>query len=342
MADLANQKKNEAGTATGDSSAPATLSPSRGDRAKASLAGLGYEEQAARLAPADRLAPGEPVQMKPSQMAPGEVVQRLGQGQPMDGSVASRVGAAYGANLGDVRVHTSPEAQRMTASEGARAVTIGSDVMFAGGQYQPNTPSGDALLAHELAHVVQQSGGGAVAQSKKVAPESSAMESDADQAAIGAMVQMYGGATTSAQAGPSLRSGLAMQRCSGSPEDLGLTREQIRQAAQYGNKQMVEEIFVFVFGSGVPGAAEESDAQQMAAEMMDNLVKGSRAMDYVPRPTGDMPGPLWLFTEAVKAAWRIGSDRGIYSIIRTATASKFAHARRELANGLSYTSPMWR
>lgn len=74
---------------------------------------------------------------------------------------ASAIDAAARAGFGDVsaaRLHTGPQAHAMADSIGARAVTIGSDVHFAAGEYQPDTADGAALLGHELAHVAQQRG----------------------------------------------------------------------------------------------------------------------------------------------------------------------------------------
>ena len=67
--------------------------------------------------------------------------------------------AAFGYDFSGVRVHTDAKAGELSSQLNARAFTIGSDVAFAGGEYQPGTLIGDALIAHELAHVVQQGGG---------------------------------------------------------------------------------------------------------------------------------------------------------------------------------------
>jgi hypothetical protein len=61
-----------------------------------------------------------------------------------------------GSGLGSVRVHSDPEAQAMAKSIDARAFTYGSDIYFGAGQYRPDTPAGQNLLAHELTHTVQQ------------------------------------------------------------------------------------------------------------------------------------------------------------------------------------------
>jgi hypothetical protein len=57
-----------------------------------------------------------------------------------------------------VRVHTDDHADRLNRSVSARAFATGTDVYFARGEYNPGSTSGDKLIAHELAHVVQQRG----------------------------------------------------------------------------------------------------------------------------------------------------------------------------------------
>lgn len=59
-------------------------------------------------------------------------------------------------DLSNVRVHTDSATAKQVASAGARALTLGPDIAFAPGQYAPETRSGIGLLAHEIAHVVQQ------------------------------------------------------------------------------------------------------------------------------------------------------------------------------------------
>ncbi len=81
-----------------------------------------------------------------------------GSGQPLDRGVARDLEPSLGP-LGDVRVHADAEADVLARSVEARAFTTGSDVFFAAGEYQPQTGSGRALLAHELTHVDQQRGG---------------------------------------------------------------------------------------------------------------------------------------------------------------------------------------
>ncbi len=62
----------------------------------------------------------------------------------------------FGADLGGVRVHTGTRADQLSNALNASAFTTGRDVFFRHGTYAPGSPAGQQLLAHELAHVVQQ------------------------------------------------------------------------------------------------------------------------------------------------------------------------------------------
>jgi hypothetical protein len=81
-----------------------------------------------------------------------------GRGSALDGAVRDRVGAALHDPLSDVRVHADEHADALARSVSARAFTTGTDIFFARDEYRPSTAGGDALLAHELTHVVQQRG----------------------------------------------------------------------------------------------------------------------------------------------------------------------------------------
>jgi hypothetical protein len=81
-----------------------------------------------------------------------------GAGKPLDRAVSATIGPGLGDALGDVRVHTGDGAAALARAVSARAFTVGSDIFFAQGEYQPGTRSGNELIAHEAAHVVQQRG----------------------------------------------------------------------------------------------------------------------------------------------------------------------------------------
>ena len=87
------------------------------------------------------------------------VLQRLGGGQPLAARARGLFEQRLGADFSQVRVHTSPVAEREAERLQAKAFTVGHDIVFAAGQYDPDSAEGQALLAHELAHVLQQQRG---------------------------------------------------------------------------------------------------------------------------------------------------------------------------------------
>jgi outer membrane protein OmpA-like peptidoglycan-associated protein len=89
---------------------------------------------------------------------PDNLLHNLGGGQSLPESVQEEFGPRLGRNLSDVRVHTGPAADVATAAVGARAFTLGRDLVFAPGEFAPGTGEGRRLIAHELVHWVQQGG----------------------------------------------------------------------------------------------------------------------------------------------------------------------------------------
>ena len=76
--------------------------------------------------------------------------------QALDPDTRTRMEAAFGHSFTDVRIHADDHAASATRALDAWAFTRGTDVFFAHGRYAPRTTTGLRLLAHELAHVVQQ------------------------------------------------------------------------------------------------------------------------------------------------------------------------------------------
>ena len=76
-------------------------------------------------------------------------------GQPLTGTLRKQMERYFATDFSDVRVHVGSEAPAI----GALAFTVGSDLYFAPGQYQPHTQGGRELIGHELTHVVQQRAG---------------------------------------------------------------------------------------------------------------------------------------------------------------------------------------
>jgi len=77
-------------------------------------------------------------------------------GHPLDSSVRSYFEPRFSYDFNQVRVHTGSKASESASAMNALAYTVGHDIVFGPGQYEPGTAEGKRLLAHELTHVIQQ------------------------------------------------------------------------------------------------------------------------------------------------------------------------------------------
>ena len=97
----------------------------------------------------------------PSQVG-GSVSQSIqssrGSGSAMDNRTKSFMSERFGSDFGGVNIHTGSKALQLSRQLNAKAFTVGNDIYFNQGQYQPETNEGKFLLAHELTHTIQQSG----------------------------------------------------------------------------------------------------------------------------------------------------------------------------------------
>lgn len=97
-------------------------------------------------------------------LAPGPAPPPSGtSGRPLDIPTRRFFETRFGNDFSGVRVHTDPGATGSAAAVSARAYTTGEDIYFNQDEYDPQHPNGQRLLAHELAHVVQQRRGGETA-----------------------------------------------------------------------------------------------------------------------------------------------------------------------------------
>lgn len=125
--------------------------------------------------------------------------------QPLASGIRQAMEGSFAHDFSGVRVHTDAAAAGSADAVDALAYTVGSHIVFGAGQYAPQTPQGKGLLAHELAHVVQQH------TAAGAAGESPQLEQEADHAAqrvlageptgvthqgMGMMRQPRGGGTT--------------------------------------------------------------------------------------------------------------------------------------------------
>lgn len=109
------------------------------------------------------------IQLKPSDTAESQVADDTDLAQQIEAASGGGTSLATGvrnqlegqlaASLGQVRIHADGEADALARSVSAKAFTTGQDIFFRAGAYNPDSPEGLRLLAHEVTHTVQQATG---------------------------------------------------------------------------------------------------------------------------------------------------------------------------------------
>lgn len=103
-------------------------------------------------------------------------------GAPLPAAQRKRLEQQAGVDLSGVRVHTGSASQAAASAVGAKAYTVGQDIHFGAGYYEPSSAEGEHLLAHEVAHTIQQRGGTPSRQNKlEVSSPTDHAEHEADR-----------------------------------------------------------------------------------------------------------------------------------------------------------------
>jgi outer membrane protein OmpA-like peptidoglycan-associated protein len=119
-----------------------------------------------------------------STTAPSVVRQALRvPGRALDAATRRHMEVRFGHDFDRVRIHTDSDAADAARAVFAQAYTVGRDIFFAPNAYAPHTSAGGELLAHELAHVVQQRGSQAVGDDTNIGSAASHHEEQADRSA---------------------------------------------------------------------------------------------------------------------------------------------------------------
>lgn len=110
-------------------------------------------------------------------------------GSPLSTQLRGFFEPRFGHDLGRIRVHTDHDAVAAARALGAAAFTAGRHVAFGANRYDPDTPAGRRLLAHELAHVIQQRGDNTPSHqlASSIGDQSDPAERAADAAAVAAL-----------------------------------------------------------------------------------------------------------------------------------------------------------
>jgi len=122
------------------------------ERLAQGLGNRSFTHLVARMRDGEGLLPGGRV----ASSVESAIAAARGGGRPLDGALSEQLQPALGESLHDVRVHTDEGAAALARAVSARAFTVGKDIFFASGEYRPGSRDGQELIAHEVAHVVQQ------------------------------------------------------------------------------------------------------------------------------------------------------------------------------------------
>jgi Domain of unknown function (DUF4157) len=132
-------------------------------------------DRAAASALAGPAAPDRPLRQvgRTQGVGPG-----LGPSRPLDPAARAYFEPRFGHDFSQVRVYDGPAAAASASRVQARAYTLGSDIVFGAGQYAPATGAGRRVLAHELAHTIQQARGGVRRLSRQLSAAMCAADCD--------------------------------------------------------------------------------------------------------------------------------------------------------------------
>ncbi len=115
---------------------------------------------------------------------PVAIRAQLDGGRALDAPVRGYMERSFDRNFASIRIHDDVTAARFSEGLGARAFTIGAEIAFGAGEYRPGTSAGDALIAHELAHTIQQ---GSQTPGASGSAEDRSLEQQAEHASSAAM-----------------------------------------------------------------------------------------------------------------------------------------------------------
>ncbi len=259
---------------------------------------------------------------------PGEALQALPEsgGEPLSEEQRARFEAAFGRDLGHVRVHRDAEAVGAAEALSAHAFTVGSDIFFGEGEYAPGTPGGDRLLAHELTHVVQHDQGRLAGQGGVSSP------SDASEQEAYANEQRVAGALSEAPAAE----GDAASAYQGAPPAGAVQREASGgdggDAGGSRGPTTTEEAAMGPLPSVAQDAQDEGAAEQPAAEVSAPEVESPALDAPAAQPAGEVAG---------QAGEDGGGSVAVDAVGAGASAGAPGEARLSPAPDLGYDIDTW-
>jgi hypothetical protein len=211
-----------------------------------------------------------------------------GGGRPLDPKVRADMEARLGSDFSDVRIHTGDQAARSAAGVSAMAYTVGNEVVFGRGSFDPASHEGRHRLAHELVHVQQQRQGpvsgtdsdGAVTISDPADSFEQEAEATAARVASGSSLGAPGDLRGHHLGRPSdqLTEGRSAQRCGGMPCDCAADEQDSVQGGSAG-------------APALQPVGRAALARSASPIQRDDDTQDSTTPDASPAPTDMLPGP---------------------------------------------------
>lgn len=104
----------------------------------------------------EEVQPKRDISVQKTEFTENNLSATRGNGNPINKAELNQMEHGFGADFGNVKIHTDSTAVQMNRELGARAFTSGNNIYFNSGAYRPETEKGRKLLAHELTHTIQQ------------------------------------------------------------------------------------------------------------------------------------------------------------------------------------------
>jgi len=262
----------------------------------------------------------------------------LSGGHPLPPELREEMESRFGADFSDVRIHDDSPAHASAANLHAKAFTHGHDIVFSANRFAPHAGPGKRLLAHELAHVVQQRRGGAAPVLDANAPHEQAADAAGNAVARGQGNVSVGGATGVGVARDEEEgwSAKLKRKYRETKEKIPPEyREKMQKAADYAADKAVDAV-ALPFGpaamyaadglgsSLLHGAQKTAAGEEGAADDLKNFGR-----DKVQESLGAAKGVATQVTEMVDTAMWVGNE---YKDLRDKAAEKIGGEKGTVGN----------
>jgi hypothetical protein len=232
-------------------------------------------------------------------------------GRALDGRTRGRMERSFGRDFGGVRIHTDTPAASSARRLGARAYTVGDHIVFGAGQYAPDHRAGQHLLAHELAHTVQQRDHRHVQRAGTVSRPSDPHEREAEAVATAVIAGRTVSPAQRAPAGTVSR-GLLDDAIAGAGSALDEAGELVEDVVESG-AELVEDV-VEVAGDVVEGVQAAWDLAHEIGAALGGSVSVSGCGITIAVPSVAVDASLTLPVSLPGASFSLPLAIGLFPI----------------------------